>query len=151
MTERSKSLLKLFGFLSFACLISWMALMYNERKQTEIRSSEKAKIERVKIKPKYELELLNWSWSIIASGTFVEAKGEVKNISGQSLRNVVAMATFYDQNGNFITADEALIDFNPILTNQKSPFSVLETYNPAMRGATIQFKFLFGGTIPTKQ
>ena len=79
----------------------------------------------------------------------MEARGQVKNISGQSIRDVVAVVSFYDKNGNFITSSSALIEFNPILAGQTSPFRVLETYNPAMHTASVQFKFLMGGTIST--
>lgn len=120
--------------------------------------SEKIKAaNREKIKEKEEaslirgsdLELITWSWSTTAGGSYVESKGQVKNISGQSLQNVEAVVSFYDKNGNFITSSSALIEFNPILVGQTSPFTVMETYNPAMHKATIQFKFLMGGTIST--
>ena len=65
-----------------------------------------------------------------------------------SLRNVVAVVSFYDARGNFITSDDALIDYNPILPGQASPFSVMATENPAMRTARVEFKELMGGTIP---
>jgi tetratricopeptide (TPR) repeat protein len=96
-----------------------------------------------------DLELTTWSWSTTAGGSYVVAKGQVKNISDQSLRNVEAVVSYYDRNENFITSSSALIDFNPILAGQTSPFSTMETYNPAMRTASIQFKYLMGGTIPT--
>ena len=96
-----------------------------------------------------DLELITWSWSNTAGGNHVEAKGQVKNISNQSLKNVQAVVSFYDKNGNFITSSSALIDFNPIIVGQTSPFSTIETYNPAMHTANIQFKYLMGGTIPT--
>ena len=66
-----------------------------------------------------------------------------------SLKDVEVVVTYYDKNGNFIISDSALIDFNPILDGQVSPFTVHTIYNPAMRTARIEFKFLFGGTIPT--
>jgi hypothetical protein len=71
----------------------------------------------------------------------------VKKISGQSLRNVQAVVTYRDRAGNFITSDDALIEYNPILAGQTSPFKVLTTQNPEMRTAFIEFKELMGGTI----
>jgi len=100
--------------------------------------------------PTYKLKVLNWHWPRTRSGDYVKAEGEVKNISNRSLQNVEALVSFYDKNGNFITSGSSLIDFNPILPSQKSPFSVLEIYNPAMAKATLQFKFLMGGSILTK-
>jgi len=100
-----------------------------------------------------ELEVISFSWGGTETGHFAEAKGQVKNISGRRLENVEAVVTFNDKRGGFITSSDALIDYNPILPGQTSPFSVIETYNPAMRTGTavVEFKFLMGGTIPTRQ
>lgn len=75
-------------------------------------------------------------------------EGQVKNISSQSLQNVTAVASFYDANGGFITTSDALIDYNPILPGQTSPFKVMKTENPAMNKANVEFKYLTGGSIP---
>jgi hypothetical protein len=72
----------------------------------------------------------------------------VRNISGESLRNVEAVVTFYDKSGGFITSDDAIIEYNPILPGQVSPFKTITTWNPAMHTASIEFKSLMGGTIP---
>lgn len=121
-------------------------------KAKEIKAANQRKIkekEETALKRGCDLELITWSWSTTAGGRYVEARGQVKNISGQSLRNVEAVVNFYDRSGNFITSSSALIEFNPILADQTSPFTVMETYNPAMHTAGIQFKFLMGGTIST--
>jgi hypothetical protein len=47
------------------------------------------------------------------------------------------------------SSDDALIDYNPILPGQKSPFKVYATWNPAMDNASISFKFMGGKSIPT--
>lgn len=99
--------------------------------------------------PTYMLEILSWRWSRSGSGNYVKIEGEVKNICGRSLRSVEALVSFYDNNGTFITSGSSFIEFNPILPGQKSPFSVLERYNPAMARAktTLQFKFFAGELI----
>jgi hypothetical protein len=98
------------------------------------------------------LEIISFSWRGTGTGHYVEAKGQVKNISGERLENVEAVVTFNDKSGGFITSADALIDYNPILPGQTSPFSVIETYNPAMRTGTaaVEFKYLMDGTIPTR-
>ena len=77
-------------------------------------------------------------------------RGQVKNISSERLEAVEAVVEFYDSEGNFVKSDSALIDYNPILPGQTSPFSVLSTDNPAIKRYSVTFKFLFDGTIPTK-
>lgn len=96
-----------------------------------------------------DLELISWHWSI--SYDFAIAEGQVKNISNKKLERVEALVTFYDANGNMITSDSSIIQYRPLLPGQVSPFKVMERYNPAMKRATIEFKFLFGGSIPTYQ
>ena len=63
--------------------------------------------------------------------------GAVKSLEADGLRRP------------WITSEECLIDFNPILAGQTSPFSCLVTSNPAMSRFSVQFKELFGGTILT--
>jgi len=91
------------------------------------------------------LELQTWRWG--ENYSYATAEGTVKNISGSSLEHVTAVVQFYDKYGNFITSADALIDYNPILPNQISPFKVMATYNPEMKKAGVEFKYLMGGTI----
>ncbi len=127
------------------------------KKETTKKIKEEEKETAKKIKEEEEallrqgadLELISWNWGRSYGGSYVEGRGQVKNISDAALRNVEAVVNFYDKNGDFITSGSALIEFNPVLVGQISPFTVMETYNPAMKGATIQFKYLMGGTIPT--
>ena len=73
----------------------------------------------------------------------------MKNISSLKLKNVQAVVTWYDRNDNMITSSSALIEYNPILPGQSSPFKVMKTYNPAMQKAGVEFNHLMGGTIRT--
>jgi hypothetical protein len=91
------------------------------------------------------LELVKSHW--YTEYDYAIYEGQVKNISSQPLKNVEAVATFYDSNGQFITSSDALIDFNPILPGQISPFKVMKTENPAMKKASIEFKDFSGGKI----
>ncbi len=75
-------------------------------------------------------------------------EGQVMNISGQRLQDVTAVVSFYDASGEFITSEQALINYNPILSNQVSAFEVPAAYNPAMEKANVEFKYLMGGSIP---
>ena len=93
-----------------------------------------------------QLELIAWSWH--SESGYAIAEGQVKNISSQSLRNVAAVVTFNDADGGFITSDDAVIDYNPILPGQTSPFKVMARANPAMKRALVEFKHLMGGSIP---
>lgn len=91
------------------------------------------------------LQLLSWNWH--SEHGYVTVEGQVKNVSSKPLEHVAVVATFFTADGTFITSSEALIDYNPILPGQTSPFKTMETGNPAMEKAKIDFKYLFGGSI----
>lgn len=91
------------------------------------------------------LQLISWRWST-AHG-YVTVEGQVKNISDKSIENAQAVATLYTSGGEFITSSDALIEYNPVLPGQTSPFKVMVKHNPAMKKAGIDFKTLFGKKI----
>lgn len=94
-----------------------------------------------------KLLLSGWSWSKTQSGNSIEAKGDVKNISTASLKNVEAVVTFSDKDNNKISQASVLIDANPILANQSSTFKITGDFNPAISNATVEFKVQNGEKI----
>jgi hypothetical protein len=78
--------------------------------------------------PDPQLELVKFSWHTEYGYAILE--GQVKNVSSQPLRNVAALASFYEANGSFITSSHSLIDYNPVLPEQTSPFKVMARENP---------------------
>jgi hypothetical protein len=89
------------------------------------------------------------SWRCGAESGYAKVEGEVKNVSAQPLRNVAAVATFRTKDGTFVKSEDSLIDYNPILPGQTSPFKVLTTHNPSITNCEVGFKHLFGGEIPS--
>ena len=120
------------------------ATMENAR---QLRQAEASEARERRSRSEADLELTAFKWS--QNGTFATVEGMVRNISGDRLENVEAVVIFTDANRDFVTSDSALIDYNPILANQDSPFSVIVRYNPAMRSSRVEFKSLFGGEIRT--
>lgn len=94
------------------------------------------------------LEILDWGWR--SEHGFAVVEGEVKNLTSSRLQNVTATVRFYTEDDSFITSGEALIDFNPILPNQVSTFTVYVTHNPLMHRANLRFKELLGGSISAR-
>src|SRR5690606_19468872 len=119
----------------------------SEKAAEQKREAEQKRAAEARARASSQLELLDWRWS--ESYGYAIAEGRVRNISGRRLENVVAQVTWYDRSEGFITADEALISLNPILPGQTSTFKVMASWNPAMHTASVSFKELFGGTIPT--
>lgn len=88
------------------------------------------------------LVLLDWNWSVAHGYATVE--GQVGNLTSRKLENVQAVANFYADDGTFIASDSVLIEYNPIMPGQVSPFEVIQKHNPLMKKASISFKQMFG-------
>jgi hypothetical protein len=96
-----------------------------------------------------QLELLGWNWEE-ASESFLEVQGQVKNITSANLDDIEVVVNFYTSDGAFVRSDSALIEYNPILPGQVSPFKVIVSNNPEIKKCSVEFKVFAGGTIPTR-
>lgn len=76
-------------------------------------------------------------------------EGQVQNISDAPLKSVQAVASWYSRDGSFISSDDALIKYDPILPSQTSPFTVMTRANPQMKKFTVEFKVFAGEKINT--
>ena len=97
----------------------------------------------------YLLQLMDKN--VVIDGGYVQVVGRVKNISDKSLKNVTAVVEFYDGSNKFINYDSTIIEYNPILPGQVSPFQVYTAHVSGMKKFEISFKFILGGQIPTKK
>jgi len=91
------------------------------------------------------LVLESWNWR--EQSGFVIAEGEVTNRSASRLENIMVVVSFYTGDNQFITSTDALVQFNPILPGQTTPFKAIATYNPRIASAKLAFKRMSGGTI----
>lgn len=92
------------------------------------------------------LKVSGWSWG--HQHDYAIAEGQVTNVSAAPIENLIAVVSFKTADGRFITSDDALVDYNPILPGQTSPWKVMARWNPAMESASVEFKTMFGGTVP---
>ena len=116
-----------------------------ERRQKEL---EKNRLKEKRAKDKLssaQLVLNSWSWSV--EHGYITAEGQVGNISGVKLENVQAVVQFYTEDGEFVTSDSSIIEFNPLMPGQLSPFKVMEGNNPLIKSASISFKIMFGDAL----
>lgn len=98
--------------------------------------------------PPTPLELLSSNCSTEHGYIFIT--GEVKNISEKPLKNIMAVGTFRTKEGEFIKTAEALINYNPIMPGQSSPFKAGTSENPLIKNCQTTFKTLFGKSISTQ-
>ncbi len=57
-------------------------------------------------------------------------EGEVRNETDDRLETVMAEVSFTDKNGTFIKSDSAMINYQPLMPGQTSPFTVMTINNP---------------------
>jgi hypothetical protein len=79
--------------------------------------------------------------------SFVECNGSVRNGTNESLSNVEVLILWSDAGNRLQRTDSALIEYNPILAGQTSPWQTIGTRNPGLTAFKIAFKNLLGGTI----
>lgn len=96
-----------------------------------------------------QLELVSFICDQNSIGATVE--GQVKNISGAAIDGVWVVASFYTKEGKHLGSDSSVIEFQPILPGQTSPFRATGPRNPTYAKCGIDgFKTTFGPMIPTK-
>lgn len=75
-----------------------------------------------------------------ASSQMYTVEGEVQNITEISLQSIYVIVTWYTADSRFIRSDSALVQYNPILPRQISPFKVFSDINPEMSNYKIGFQ-----------
>jgi hypothetical protein len=145
--QRFKPLQVVVGLIGVAILLSWLMSSPDAVPQSEVgqRAAARTATEPAPpTTPQPVLELL------AAKGTLGERysriEGQVKNISGAAIDNVKVSVTWLADDGTFVTADDALIDYRPLLPGQTSPFSTITSTNPAMKRFRVEFT-TFRGTV----
>lgn len=143
---------KISGLLRFVLaiiLFFWGSSFMMQDRLDEVRENgPRSDTTSQEAKQNEKLELV--SFRCYKEHGYFHVSGEVKNISGKSMENVMAVGTSYTETGEMVKSADALIDYNPVLAGQTSPFTVMMTTNPAMSKCKVNFKEFFGGTIPTK-
>ncbi len=78
---------------------------------------------------------------------FIKYTGEVINRSKQPIDNLMAVGVFRTSNGGHVKSANALVDFQPLMPGQRSPFTIITGDNPAISDCFLAFKTMFGGVI----
>jgi hypothetical protein len=82
---------------------------------------------------------------------YIRCEGRVTNVSPASLRHVLAFAQCFAKDGTFVTSEWSGLQYDPVLSGQTSPYTLLIRYNPAIKGCKISFKYLSGQFIPSTE
>jgi len=100
--------------------------------------------------PMYDLALISASCTRMADIGFIECEGFVQNLKADPIRNVEAVIILYDSARTPISSDSALIDYEPLLPGQQSPYTVILRYNPAFDAWRVEFKEFLGGSLSVR-
>ena len=68
--------------------------------------------------------------------------GEVKNVSAAKLDNIMAVGEFRTKDETLVKSEDAILQYNPIMPGQTSPFTVMGTDNPLITKCGLKFKRL---------
>lgn len=94
---------------------------------------------------KYDVRL--HSWHCTTEYGYHQIDGEIENISDRPLDRVMIYATFKGSDGTVIKTAAALIDYQPLMPGQTSPFKVMATANPLIRQCFVSVGTMFGGAL----
>jgi uncharacterized integral membrane protein len=126
--------------IGIALLVILVVVIYNMRK-VQLNFTGSAQAPR--------LELISSAGYHSMNGEMV-VEGKVRNISGDLLRDIQAVVSWYDKQGNKVIDASSAIYLNPVLSFQVSPFRVSLPHNAKMERYDITFKSPNGEVIYTR-
>lgn len=111
-----------------------------QRKKAAADAKEAAKIAAL---PKLRVN----SFKCSKEHGFAKVTGTVTNRTNVPMDRLMVVALFSSSNGEFIKSADAMVDYQPLMPGQTSPFMALTSDNPMMRNCEVQFKEMFGGVV----
>lgn len=99
------------------------------------------------VPPAPEVRLINFRCS--SEYGFTTTEGTVKNISDKPIQSLMVVGTHFATSGEFVKSDSAMVEYQPLMPGQTSPFKTMSTYNPMMAKCSVNFKRMFGGEVAT--
>lgn len=120
----------------------------NRRHRSKLDHYEE-EYKRLQQKKQSDLQLLRWNYYESGGFDYIITDGRVRNISNRKLDKVIAVVTWYAQNGEKISSNSTLIDYSPLFPGHESHFEVTCRFNPAIAKTSLEFRFASGRIIPT--
>lgn len=111
----------------------------------EAKRREAARLEAERIANRPPLKVHSWRCS--NEHGFVKVHGAVTNQSDRAINRLMVTAIYTTGNGDVVKTSDAMVDFQPLLPGQRSPFSTMTTDNPAIRSCNVTFRTMSGGEV----
>ena len=87
------------------------------------------------------------SWRCEEENGYIFVHGEVRNVTNEPLKHVMVVGIFHEKDGTFVKSADALVEYDPLLAGQSSPFKAGTTHNPLIKSCDIGFKTMLGGQL----
>lgn len=120
-----------------------------ERREEARIAREKAAREAARIASIPDLKISGFK--CVTEHGYVSVSGMVKNNTHRSIDRLMSVGIFSTSSGDFIKSADAMVDFQPLLPGQSSPFRSMTTDNPAIKNCRVTFKTMFGGEVSSSR
>ena len=82
---------------------------------------------------------------------YTTTQGTVRNVSNKPIDQLMVVGVHFSSSNEFIKSDNAMVEYQPLMPGQTSPFKTMSSYNPMMSKCNVGFKRMFGGEIATSR
>lgn len=97
--------------------------------------------------PQAKVEIKLNSYNCSRAHGYMKVEGEVTNISNSPIKGLAAVASHYSSDGTFVRSDTGMIEYNPLMPGQTSPFRAMGKDNPMTSKCKVEFKRILGGKV----
>jgi len=94
--------------------------------------------------PAYDLTVLSKNCTIDRAAHVTNCSGSVRNVSGHNLENVQVSVEMLTEDGRSQTTTIGGIDYDPLLPDQESPWTVVAAFNPALTKYRLTYRTASG-------
>jgi hypothetical protein len=78
---------------------------------------------------------------------YAHVRGEVRSLASRPIENLMVIGELRQADGTLIKTAEAMVEYDPLMPGQASPFHALTPHNPLATNCGLAFKTLWGGQI----
>ena len=72
------------------------------------------------------------------------------NLTDKPIDSLTAVIEFRTADGTFVKSEMGIVEFQPLLPGQTSPWKVMTTHNPAIEKVGLRFKRMFSGAVSAR-
>jgi hypothetical protein len=101
--------------------------------------------------PPFDLVLVRYNCTVNRSTRVTDCTGSVRNSSGRNLEHVQVIVALMTEDGTTQTTTIGPIDYDPLLPDQESPWTLAAAFNPLLTKYTVTFRTASGQPLRTQK